>query len=91
MLYGPLALLFAIWAIMSGASGWATAGDMAYWIILGAMLLGRWLEFRGGNPQTSTGEPATPGHLRRYVVLTLLLGLSVWVMANWVGNYWLAG
>jgi hypothetical protein len=42
------------------------------------MLLGRWAEFRGGDPRTATGEPATRQDLRRYTLLASVLGLAVW-------------
>jgi hypothetical protein len=54
------------------------------------MLLGRWLEFRGGHAQTATGEPATRADLRRYLVTATVVGLLVWVAANVVANHWLA-
>ena len=54
------------------------------------MLLGRWLEFRGGNPQTTTGEPATPADLRRYVLTLIVAGPILWALANLIGNHVLA-
>ncbi|HXG10472.1 MAG TPA: hypothetical protein VNK04_11985 [Gemmataceae bacterium] len=90
MMFGPLALLLAAWGVVSKGGGWLTTADLAYLAVLAAMLLGRWLEFRGGSPQKATGEPATPADLRRYVIFTLVIGLGVWVVANLLGNYWLA-
>ena len=57
--------------------------------VLGGLLVARWLEFRGGNPQTSTCEPATPADLRHYVLGTIVLGFGAWVVANLIGNHWL--
>ena len=48
-------------------------------------MLGRWLEFRGGQPKTSTGEPATAADLRRYLLMTSTLGIVVWIVANVLG------
>jgi hypothetical protein len=76
-------------AIINAGTGWLTGLDLAFLAVLGGMLLARWLEFRGGDPQTATGEPATLAHLRRYTLVALLLGLAVWVVANLVGNHWL--
>lgn len=68
--------------------GWFTPTDFAFFIVLGGLPIARWLEFRAGDPTTSTGEPATPAHLRRYVITTLALGLGAWVFANLLGNHW---
>jgi hypothetical protein len=91
MMIGPLALVLVAYSIVTTGSGWLTGMDLAFLAILGLMLLGRWLEFQAGAPQTADGEPATPGHLQRYLVLATGTGLGVWVVANLLGNYWLAG
>ena len=44
------------------------------------------LEFRGGNPQTSTGEPASRADLARFV-LTLALVAVAWFLVNMLGVY----
>lgn len=90
MMVGPLALAGLAAAIIKVGTGWLTALDLAFLAVLGGMLLARWLEFRGGDPQTATGEPATLTHLRRYLLFALVLGLTVWVVANFVGNHWLS-
>lgn len=88
MLLGPLALgVFAITIIKTG-NGWITGADIAFLLVLGLMLLGRWLEFQGGNPQTADGQPATRQHLVRYLFFGATAGLGLWVLANLFGNYW---
>jgi hypothetical protein len=90
MLFGPLALIFATYLVISKGGGWGTAYDVAYFAILGAMLLGRCLEFRAGEPQTAEGQPATKEHLRRYVIGAIVAGTMIWAIANAVGNHWLS-
>jgi hypothetical protein len=90
MMVGPLTLMVTIYFFVSSGTGWWTVADLLYFIILGGMILGKWLEFRGGNPQTSTGEPAGPTDLRRYVLMVVTIGPIVWVLANLVGNHLLA-
>jgi hypothetical protein len=51
------------------------------------LIVVRWLDFRCGSAQTAEGEPATPAHLRRYIIGALAIGLVVWVTANVLGNY----
>jgi len=90
-LLGP-ALLAVCGAVIlsSPGTGWRTAADFAYLVILGGMVLGRWIEHRGGRPRNAMGEPSTAGELRRYVVVTLIAGVVLWVAANLISNYVLA-
>jgi hypothetical protein len=87
MMIGPLALVLLGFTIIRIGSGWLTWADAAFLAVLGAMLLARWAEFRRGNPQTVTGEPATRTHLHHYVRAAIPAGLSAWIAANVVGNY----
>jgi hypothetical protein len=86
-----MALLMASLGLIRQRSRTFGPADAAYAVSLGAMLLGRWLEFRGGAPLTADGEPATAAHLRRYVFWTTALGAAVWAAAavarrlGWVG------
>jgi hypothetical protein len=87
MLFGPLVLVVSTYGILTNKGGWLTVADVAFFAALGGMLLGRWLEFRAGNPQKSTGEPATPEDLRRYYFVVVPAGLVLWVVANYLGNH----
>ena len=88
MLFGPLALFVLAISIGSSAAGWLTASDVAFFAVLGFMLLARWWEFRSGQGQTAAGEPMTTGDYRGYVLGLLALGLVVWAGANVIGNHW---
>lgn len=90
MMIGPLSLALTVYYIVTSGTGWRTFADGLYFVILLGMILGKWLEFHGGNPQTSAGDPATPADLRRYVVTLVIVGPLVWVLANVVGNHLLA-
>jgi hypothetical protein len=87
MMVGPLALVLTIYFIVTSGTGWTTTADLLFFIILGGMILGKWLEFRGGSPETSTGERATAADLRRYILMVVTAGPAVWVVANILGNY----
>lgn len=91
MMVGPLSLALTLYYIVSSGTGWRTFADGLYFAILAGMILGKWLEFRGGNPQTSAGDPATPADLHRYILLVVVVGPVVWGVANLVGNHLLAG
>ena len=68
MMFGPILLAVFAYLIIKTGNGWLTRFDFAFLAILGGVILARWLEFRGGNPRTAEGEPATAAHLRRYVI-----------------------
>ena len=88
IMFGPATLLVSAALILnSPRTGWRTGADIVYWIALLGMILGRYLEHRGGDPRTSTGEPATVGDLRRYTVVTTIVGSVVWLIANVISNY----
>lgn len=88
ILIGPPALIIAAFGIVSTGRSWFTGLDLAFFVILAAMLLGRWLEFRSGVPQTATGKPATPQDFQRYLVATCLAGIALWAVANLAWQYW---
>lgn len=90
MMIGPLTLVLVIYFIATSGTGWTTTADLLYFVILGGMMLGRWLEFRGGSPETSTGEPATAADLRHYILMLVTVGPIVWALTNLVGNHLLA-
>src|SRR5262245_51846944 len=89
MMIGPLALALMTFLIIAKGGGWFTGADAAYFVVLGAMLLGRWLDFHGGDPRKATGEPASAADLRRYLLVTAPIGLIIWAIANLLGNHWL--
>lgn len=91
IMIGPAVLVLLGMGIVTRGNGWFTPQDIAFLAVLGVVVAARWYEFHGGSPQTSTGEPATPAHLRRFVLCALTAGLGAWIVANLIGNYWLAG
>jgi hypothetical protein len=86
MIVGPFALALAAVGISERRDGWFGALDLIYFVVLGGMLLGRWLEFQYSRPLTATGEPAGVHHLRRYALVLGALGLGAWLAANLIGN-----
>lgn len=89
MLFGPMLLLLLCVYILNSGTGWVTLVDGAFFVVLGAILLARWIEYRSGHALTATGEPATAAHFRRYALGLLLICGAVWVLANLAGNHWL--
>ena len=87
MMIGPMILVLLVMGVAGTGTGWFTGHDIAFLIVVAVTVLARWYEFRSGNPLASTGDPATPDVLRRYVVCVSLIGLGVWVVANVIGNH----
>jgi len=88
---GPAILAVLAVIIVNQASGWFTLSNLAFLAVLAGMIFARWREFQGDDPRTSTGDPATPADLRRYVLFTTLIGLCIWLSANLVRTYGTAG
>ena len=86
MIVGPFALAICATRITESVGGWLGPLDMVYFLLLGGVLVGRWLEFRHSQPTTAMGEPATVSHLRRYTVVASFVGLGIWVAAKLVAN-----
>ena len=90
MLAGPLALFVLAYHIGTAGTGWVTAANFGYFLILGGMLLARWYEYRSGQGQTAEGGAMTSADLRTYLIGATAVGVGVWVAANVVGNHLLA-
>lgn len=90
ILVGPVVLMFMAYAIVTAGSGWTTAWDVAYVVVVGLMIGGRWIEQRSGAATTATGDRATMHHFRRYVVVLAAVAAVIWIAANVFGNHVLA-
>ncbi len=94
VLFGRLFWMFVGPAVLAGAAlqntqnggGWTTPADYVFFLVLAGIVFARWLEFRGGNPLTSLGEPAMWPQFYRYAVVVPVIGVLVWVAANVLGN-----
>ena len=87
---GPAALIFITYGIVKGGTGWLTALDAAFFVVVALMIGGRWREQRSGSAITADGRPATWQHFRRYVLAVLPAAVAIWVAANVLGNHLLA-
>jgi hypothetical protein len=83
-------MLIAIACFILTQPGWRIGINIAYFVTLVAVVLGRWIEHLGGDPKTSTGEPSTPAHLRGFTLFTVLGGLALWLTVTLIANYVLA-
>jgi hypothetical protein len=87
MMLGPMLLVPLTFKVIEYGNGWLTAFDFALLGTLAAMIVARGFEFYKGHPRTTDGAPATRDHLWRYALFVAVLGASLWVLANVIGNY----
>jgi hypothetical protein len=81
-------LLVLTMLIVRAGSGWLTALDVAFFVAVGLMILGRWMVIHSGRGKTAyNDEVATPAHFRRYVAAMVPITLLVWTVANLLGNH----
>jgi hypothetical protein len=88
IMFGPM-LLFAtgMMILLRPGSGWRTGADITFLVTLVLMILARWAEFSGGDPQKSTGGPATAADFRRFAVAVVAGGLAFYILANLLANH----
>jgi hypothetical protein len=91
MLFGPFVLFLTICAVLGSGKRLLASADVVYFAALVVMLLGRCLEFRSGHALTAEGAPATAGHLRRYLLRTATIGLTLWIVAIAIRRFVLPG
>ena len=84
---GPFILLLLLINIVRLGTGWLTALDAAYFVVVAAMILCRWIDQRSGQAITTTGEPSTWADFRRYALLLPPLAIGAWILANAIGNH----
>ena len=82
MLFGPLILVLLLYKIVDRDGEGVASTDAIFLFVLAGLPIARWVEFRSGDPRTSTGEPATRAHMQKYVAVTLLVGAAAWIAAT---------
>jgi hypothetical protein len=86
---GPPALLGILYGIVSGGAGWLTRLDVGFALVVGLMLLGRWVEHRSGTATTLSGDAAGANHFRWYATILIPVAAAAWIIAKVVRNYML--
>lgn len=90
IMFGPVALVVTTAGIVMRGGGWLTTLDLLFALIVGWMVLGRWIEYRGGAAMTAGGNLATAHQINRYLVGLPVAAAALWVVANALGNHVLA-
>jgi hypothetical protein len=83
MLIGPAILFMLAGTIAGNDTGWFAPASIAFLVILPVMIAARWMD--GDN---SYGDPTTPAEVTTYTIGAIIVGLALWVVANFAGNHW---
>ncbi|TFH40572.1 MAG: hypothetical protein E4H01_16360 [Lysobacterales bacterium] len=88
LMFGNVLLMALAIAIAERQSaGFLTVVDAAFWTLVGGLALARYVDITRMKGQTASGEPATIGHWRRYLVTLLPLSVVVWGAAHAVAYF----
>ena len=78
---GPALTLFLAAVMVQRGGGWYAPASVAFLVVMIAVVATRRLD-----PHNGYGEPSTPEDLRKHAMLTFGMGLTVWTIANVLGN-----
>ena len=87
MLLGPALLFAVLYGNTTEDKSWFSETDLAYFIILGSVVLARWLDQRSGQCTLSDGQASTWKDYRRFVYVFVPSAFFAWVATNVIGNY----
>lgn len=78
MAIGNVALLILAGLISQQPVWTITLLDAGYVLVVGTLLISRYLDVKRYGGETANGEPATSSHLVRYGVGVTVLGAALW-------------
>jgi hypothetical protein len=88
MIVGNALLFLCAMAIAQGTSSWFSPIDALFWIIVGSLLITRYVDIRYFNGMTGDGDAATMADFRRYAVLLAMIAFCLWVGAHVLGAFY---
>lgn len=83
---GPVTLLMLAFRIASTKDGWAAPTDIAFPLVLFAVIGARWYCFSANDRTDTQGKVTTIENLQRYTRTVTICSILLWVGANVVGN-----
>jgi len=82
MLLGNFALMICTANIFMGESGSTRASDIIFWCVVPALIIVRFLDIKFLDGRTTTGEPATLSHWRKYAIVLAVISAAIWSAAH---------
>jgi hypothetical protein len=86
-IFGPGFLIGSLALSVAGPKGWLTGRDLVPFLVLGAMILCRWMEQRTGKATTAYGDPSTPRDFHLWAVIVSVIAVVGWIIANIISNH----
>jgi hypothetical protein len=87
MILGPAILFAVLYVNTTEDKSWISGTDLMYFIILGFVVLARWVDQRSGQCTLTDGQVSTWDDFRRFVRVFVPSALVIWVVTNVIGNY----
>ncbi len=84
---GNAVLFFSAVLIVQRRQRFLSELDAVYWSAIFSLIMIRYIDIKHLNGSTSTGEPATMDHWRRYAGSVLASALCVWGMVHVVSYF----
>jgi hypothetical protein len=82
MILGNALLALALISIFRNTEGFLSVADIVFVCAVAALLAARWVDIVKLNGLTASGDPATPGHLKRYIVVLVVASAVLWGLAH---------
>lgn len=79
---GRLALVYATSATVAEGTGWLTSVDGFFALVVGLILVDRWVEHRSGSATTAPGKPATYLKMPRLHPGSRSLAIVAWKLSE---------
>lgn len=88
MIVGNALLFFCAMAIAQGTSSLFEPIDALFWILVGSLLITRYVDIRYFNGMTSDGDAATMADFKRYALLLGFIAIGLWIGAHLFGAFY---
>jgi hypothetical protein len=82
MFFGNFALMICAANIIMGKSSSTRISDIIFWCAVVAMIIVRFLDIKFLDGQTTTGEPASLAHWRKYAIILVICSGVIWAAAH---------
>ena len=89
MMFGNAALVISIGMIANHTGGFLSPADAVFWAVVPLLIWLRHYDITRMNGQTTSGQPATLTHWKRYAGLLVAFAVVAWAAAHAVA--WFRG
>lgn len=88
MLFGNGILVLTFFSILSNNNNkFISTSDFIFFATVILLIIVRFIDIKRLNGKTSSGEPATMGHWKKYTLFLILGSAAMWILAH-IGAYY---